>query len=246
MSVWKWPLLALQFLTVVPVRIREVSVRDLRASVVFFPALGMCLGALVWLVKWTAEFAFPPQVAAFLALSALTLVTGLLHLDGWMDVADALGSRKPKEQALTIMKDSRVGAFGASAGGLLLLGKYAALVALDPAHISLFVLPPLLSRLGMVWLMALAPSAHPESSLAVVYARQLPVPVVVVASLYSLAAVGLLLPWPRTLGAIVILTLAIAGYQRWMNRRFGGMTGDLYGAFNEGLEWVFFTWGAMK
>ena len=246
MKIFKWLLLALQFLTIIPtVPFRDVDDRDMRYSVMFFPAIGLLLGAVVWLVMKAAALIFAPGIAAFFALAALTLLTGLLHLDGVMDVADALGSRKGKEDALAIMKDSHVGAIGAGAGMLLLLGKFVALSDLSVAHIGYFLVPPMFSRLGMIWIMVVSPSAR-TSGLSGFYAQKIPVAALVVASVYALIAVFWWLNWQFALIDIGSLVGTVGVYQYLMKKKFGGMTGDMYGAFNELMEWVLFTLGAMR
>ena len=247
MKIFKWFLLALQFLTIIPtVPFRDVDDRDMHYSVMFFPAVGLLLGAIVWLVMKAAALIFAPEIAAFFALAALTLLTGMLHLDGVMDVADALGSRKGKADALVIMKDSHVGAIGAGAGMLLLLGKFVALADLSVAHIGFFLVPPMVSRLGVVWIMAVSPSARAGRGLSGFYAQKIPVTALVVASVYVLIAAFWWLNWQFALLDIGLLVGAVAIYHFLMKKKFGGMTGDMYGAFNELMEWVLFTLGAMR
>ncbi len=242
----KWLILAINFLTVIPVfQLKGVHEEDLLKSVVFFPAVGLLLGAFTWLVDRFSYPTFGKGIAAFLALAALALLTGLLHLDGLMDLGDALGSRKPREQALDIMKDSHVGAIGAGLGMLVLLGKWVALKKLTGANLELWLLPPLYSRLGMVWLMAISPPARKGIGLSGFYAQKISVTVLIIASVYSLVFALWWLPFPHFLIDTILLALGIACYDLWIRRRFGGMTGDLYGAFNEGMEWLLWTLGTI-
>ncbi len=243
----KWLVLAINFLTVIPTfRLSNVEDEDLRRSIVFFPAVGLLLGAIAWLVERLTGPIFGREIAAFMAIVALTLLTGLLHLDGVMDLGDALGSRKPREQALEIMKDSHVGAIGAGLGMLVLLGKWVALKKLAMVHMELFLLPPLYSRLGMIWIMAISPSARNGIGLSGFYAQKIPVLSLIVASVYSLGLALWWLPFSHFLIDTGLLVLGIACYHLWMMRKFGGMTGDLYGAFNEGMEWFLWTLGAIS
>ena len=131
-------LLALQFFTRIPVTGRLAdwvgfSPAMLRASAAYFPAVGVVIGCLVVALTATLMYylptAYAPLVAAALGTAWSVWLTGAFHEDGLADVADGLGGSYDRERALIIMKDSRVGAFGAIAVVLALLSKVA-LVAL--------------------------------------------------------------------------------------------------------------------
>ena len=132
-------LLALQFFTRIPITGRLAdwvgfSPAMLRASAAYFPAVGVVIGGLV--VMLTAALmhylpaAYAPLVAAALGTALSVWLTGAFHEDGLADVADGLGGSYDRERALIIMKDSRVGAFGAIAVVLALLSKVALLALL--------------------------------------------------------------------------------------------------------------------
>ena len=132
-------LLALQFFTRIPVTGRLAdwvgfSPAMLRASAAYFPLIGVVIGA--WVVLLTAALmhylptAYAPLVAACLGTAWSVWLTGAFHEDGLADVADGLGGSYDRERALVIMKDSRVGAFGAIAIVLALMGKVALLAML--------------------------------------------------------------------------------------------------------------------
>ena len=132
-------LLALQFFTRIPVTGRLAdwvgfSPAMLRASAAYFPLIGVVIGG--WVVMLTAALmhylptAYAPLVAAALGTAWSVWLTGAFHEDGLADVADGLGGSYDRERALIIMKDSRVGAFGAIAVVLALLSKVALLAVL--------------------------------------------------------------------------------------------------------------------
>ena len=132
-------LLALQFFTRIPVTGRLAdwvgfSPAMLRASAAYFPAVGVVIGGLVVLLTATLMYylptAYAPLVAAALGTAWSVWLTGAFHEDGLADVADGLGGSYDRERALIIMKDSRVGAFGAIAVVLALLSKVALLALL--------------------------------------------------------------------------------------------------------------------
>ena len=132
-------LLALQFFTRIPVigRLADwvgFSPAMLRASAAYFPAVGVVIGCLVVALSATLMYylptAYAPLVAAALGTAWSVWLTGAFHEDGLADVADGLGGSYDRERALIIMKDSRVGAFGAIAVVLALLSKVALLALL--------------------------------------------------------------------------------------------------------------------
>jgi len=128
-------LLALQFFTRIPVTGRLAqwvgySPAMLRASAAHFPAVGWVVGAAGALALAGASALWPPLVAAVLCTVVTVLLTGAFHEDGLADVADGLGGASTRERALEIMKDSRIGAFGAIALVLALGLKFALLAAL--------------------------------------------------------------------------------------------------------------------
>lgn len=162
-------LLALQFFTRIPVTGRLAgwvgfSPALLRASAAHFPGvgglIGLCAagvgGGLLWALQ---PGIFAPLVAAVLSTAATVLLTGALHEDGLADVADGLGGAPDRNRALSIMKDSRVGAFGVLALVLALLAKVSLLaligatdgrafcVGLVLAHVVSRAWPLLLIRL---------------------------------------------------------------------------------------------------
>ncbi|MBX6395572.1 MAG: adenosylcobinamide-GDP ribazoletransferase, partial [Alicyclobacillaceae bacterium] len=97
---------------------QEVICRSVR----WYAAVGVLLGALLWLAAWILHVArLPAPGGAALLVVVDILLTGGLHLDGWMDTADGLGSWRSRERMLAIMRDSRVGAMGvlAACGALL-------------------------------------------------------------------------------------------------------------------------------
>ena len=126
-------LLSLQFFTRIPVTGRLAdwvgfSPAMLRASAGHFPGVGWLVGGLLAGLSWLLLVFLPdtvmtPLVVAALGTAAGVLLTGAFHEDGLADVADGLGGSLDRERALIIMKDSRVGAFGAIAVCLALLAK---------------------------------------------------------------------------------------------------------------------------
>ncbi|MHB9022700.1 MAG: adenosylcobinamide-GDP ribazoletransferase [Armatimonadota bacterium] len=128
---WLRLALAVTFLTRLPLPIQgDVTEDDLRASMGWYPVIGLALGAAGWGAYLGLSVMFPPVLAAALVIIFLEMATGALHLDGFMDTCDGLGSGAPRERALEIMKDSRVGAMGVFGAITVLLVKVTALSTL--------------------------------------------------------------------------------------------------------------------
>ena len=123
-------LVALQFLTRLPVRLARFEAAWLNDCVRHFPLVGALVGAAGAAVLIGAAQLWPGWVAAVLALTATVALTGGFHEDGLADTFDALGGVVPRDKALTIMKDSRIGSYGALALGLTLLLRAALLAVL--------------------------------------------------------------------------------------------------------------------
>lgn len=165
-------LLAFQWLTVLPLRRVPYSEAGVRRSLVFYPLVGWGIGLLLIVSSFLFSMLFPPIVAGILLLAVWIGITGALHVDGWMDSADGLFSHRSPERMLEIMKDSRVGAWGVLACGLLLLLKGTVLIYFVDslaagsalrAHVWLFLaIIPLLSRSFMVWAVIGWPYARKE------------------------------------------------------------------------------------
>jgi adenosylcobinamide-GDP ribazoletransferase len=179
---------------------------------------------------------FPAPAAAALLLALTVVLTRGLHLDGLADTVDGLGGGRTPEARLAIMKDSRLGAFGAVSLILVLLLKFSFLLALfDQGLERSLVLFPLISRWGLVLLAALAPYARPDGGLGQAMTKgatlQLTAGATVATSLLSFLAGGY--------AGLVILGLAglvVWGLSHLFRQQLGGITGDVYGGVNEVLE----------
>lgn len=247
-------LLALQFFTRVPVTGRVAawvgfSPAMLRASAAHFPGVGWLVGAVGAGVFLLAQAGLPGVVgalaAAVLATIATVWLTGAFHEDGLADMADGLGGSADRARALEIMKDSRIGAFGALALVLALAlkiallavlagqGAMSAATALMGAHV--------LSRLAPLFLIRSLPYVGNEgaASKSKPLADAIGGGALLVGVLHALPAVVLLLftqPLVQAVAALVACVLA-ASYMAWLlSRRLQGFTGDGLGATQQLCE----------
>ena len=230
---------ALMFFTRVPVPSARHNPEDLQRAAAWFPLVGWLVGAVAAGVWWATVQVWPPTVASGLSLVATLILTGAFHEDGFADVCDGFGGGYSKERVLEIMRDSRVGAFGAI-GVVVMLGlKWQAVAAL-PVTMGAAVLfaGHAVSRAAAVSLMTVLPYVREEAGKAKPLATELSGGRLVVALACGLAPLALLparCAWSVAGVAAAWLLLA-----RWFNRRIGGYTGDCLGGAQQVTEGVFY------
>lgn len=147
---------ALSFLTVIPVGAPAPG----PGGLVAFPLAGLVLGGLWAAAGWAGAEVWGPAAGAACVLAVDALVTGGLHLDAVADTADGLAARRPPAETLAVMRDPGIGAAGATALGVVLLGRFVLLAALlgEPSGVLLAVVPPVVGRAGMVWALGALPA----------------------------------------------------------------------------------------
>lgn len=226
---------ALQHLTRIYIKDVPFDEKDLGRSGMFFPLVGLLLGGIMVGLLWLSAAVFPPPATAALLVVGMVIVTGGLHLDGFMDTMDGVLSGRSRERKMEIMKDSRVGAFGALGLACLLLLKFALILSL-PGHYlpRILILVPVLSRWGMVYAIARFPYARPEG-LGKLYSQFTSNRELAVATLVACAVAA------GAGGPAGLVLLGLAGISAHLLcaqfvKQLGGLTGDTYGAVNEILE----------
>ncbi|NYS77854.1 MULTISPECIES: adenosylcobinamide-GDP ribazoletransferase [Halomonadaceae] len=227
-------LLALQFLTRVPIPITVPWIPDTRRwAVRAYPLVGLLIGTVLAVVA-LGMHNVPAPITALTLLSIWVAISGGLHLDGVMDIADALGSNQPLARRWEIMKDPQIGSFGMLALVFLLAWKGVLLWALLAYHAPWWWLlaVPALGRWAGVALLVLTPCAQ-QKGLAWSWQQSLSGQDVALA-LVPVLLIALLAP------AIVLMVLTVTVFVlliRWiMLRLFNGINGDMVGATIEGGE----------
>jgi adenosylcobinamide-GDP ribazoletransferase len=228
--------LAVSFLTIIPVLgCASSGFADLTASFGWFPLVGFALGAIAACADFCLRRFLRPAARAVLIVMALAVVTGGVHLDGLADTADALGAGRDRMRALEILRDSRIGTFGAIALFFILILKLSALAgAVHTGRFQAIFLAPGLGRWAMVMtaegMTYLRTEGAGSTLLGARGARNW-----WVATLISIIGVSLTrstIGWLAA-GLAVLLSLGLrAFYRRWL----GGVTGDLIGAAGEIVE----------
>ncbi len=235
---------ALSFLTIIPLPFpREPSAEETGGSTAYFPVVGVIIGLVLAGLKWLLSLFLPAAVVNGLLLVAMVVISGALHIDGFVDTCDGLGGHKTVEERWRVMHDSRAGAFGIVGAVLLLLVKYISLSSVPAAWLmATLVLVPVVSRWAMVYAVFAYPYARPEG-LGKVFKRETDWRGLALATAVALVvAIG----WARLadityfyLAGLALMLgiwamVAVTGV--FLKRRFSGLTGDTYGAINEVVE----------
>ncbi|MEC5397909.1 adenosylcobinamide-GDP ribazoletransferase [Uliginosibacterium sp. H1] len=214
---------------------------ELNRAARYFPLVGLLVGAVAAAVLWLAAQVLPLTLAVLLSMAASILLTGAFHEDGLADSADGFGGGYTPQRVLEIMKDSRIGSFGAIALVLVLLGKHQTLLALDlrGACIALLVMHPA-SRWAALLVMGTMRYVRGDDA----DARAKPVAEgigcseLVIGSLCGLLPLAALATRDGLLALGVLLSIlavtVVAG--AWFRRRIGGYTGDCLGALQQLAE----------
>jgi adenosylcobinamide-GDP ribazoletransferase len=228
--------LAWRLLTIIPLPFLPKNPdRPAGMAAAYYPLVGLILGLLLAGAGQLLFFLFPAGLAAALLLALWAGLTGMLHLDGFMDSCDGLLPPREPARRLEIMKDSRVGAFGVIGVVLLLLVKFNALAALPPAYQApALIAIPTLARWAMTWAMARYPLARREGT-SVFFSAGLGWTQVFIASAIAAVAALTLMNWwgALLLGLTWLVTTLIASLAM---ARIAGLTGDVYGAICEITE----------
>lgn len=255
---------ALKFLTIIPIdREDRIKPKDFGHVVYWFPVAGLCIGVFLFIAYLPLYFFFPPLINNALILLAYIAITGAMHLDGLADTADGIWGGWNKERRLEIMKDSRIGSFGAI-GLICLIGlKYVSLLSIgeiSATNISSFgvsikcifcfaspvllnkcaalIIMPVVGRWAQVCAAGLSTYARNESGTGSFITAGTTRKQVIYASLFP----ACLFWFFYNLSGLVIFAIIIIFTLCWIwyiKKKIGGMTGDTLGATNEVVEVVF-------
>lgn len=215
--------LALQFMTRLPLPAVAADERDFAKAIRWFPAAGAVVGLCVAGASWIG-LRHDPWAGALLALLAWVGVTGALHLDGLGDIADAAGAAHgDRERLSAVLADPHIGSFGVTAIALQLIAKLVLLrLALETVPLTALIALPMAARIGpLVWTLALPP-LHQGMGSTFGGGASWPV-----AGGWLIVLVGC--AWVVR-PALLLAVPAIALWTLWLHRRIGGISGDGHGA----------------
>jgi adenosylcobinamide-GDP ribazoletransferase len=222
---------AFSFLTILPARGDPVPPGR---SAVFFPLVGAVLGAAGAGIDLAGGRVLPASLAALATVAFWAMISGVLHEDGLADVADALRAGRTQERMLAILKDSRIGTFGAVAVALSVIARWQALEHIaTPRVIEACIAAQAVPRAALV---ALAWVSRPAGAgLGLAFSSTLTTSAALIAlaqGIVAAMACGLRAGLVMVVGAYLVVRLA-----RWyFYRRIGGVNGDCLGAAEQLME----------
>jgi adenosylcobinamide-GDP ribazoletransferase len=203
---------------------------------VFYPVVGLIIGALWYGLSLLMEIlAFPIVIKAALIMLFPFVITGFLHLDGFMDTSDALLSRRPREEKLRILKDSHVGAFAVISFGVVFVLWFAAAYAVmqksqNTQILLMLIFIPVLSR-SVSGLSLLTMQTLEQSSYAAFFKRGTGISQKIALALIALIACGFMVYFAGVKGAAICAVMLLSFWVSVINAKheLGGVSGDVAG-----------------
>ena len=223
----------------VPMPQVEWSEENRKYAMCFFPLVGACVGLAIWLWLWLCGIlACGALLRGAVAALIPILVTGGIHMDGFMDTTDAMASWQPREKRLEILKDSHVGAFAVMGCCGYLLAMAALLGEAAPSDGPLLACCFVLSRALSAWAAAFFQSARPDGMLDKFAQASQKRLVCLSGGAYLAVCVAIWALWGGLLALICPLAAALClfVYRKMAYKYFGGVTGDLAGWFLQVTE----------
>lgn len=219
--------LAIGFLTVLPVRVKDAAMNEVVRAAMWFPFVGFFMGLALGIAHLVFLQFFAPLLAAALTVTLWITFTGGLHLDGLADCCDGLLVSASPERRLEIMRDPRVGAFGVIGLVLIIALKTLSISSIDFGSLQIFVLALSISR-WLILIVAVQPQAR-VNGMSAEFARGITRRTILIAAIVPmlLMIAGLVIwqVWVATIAAHAVMFLAI----RFARARIGGVTGDVIG-----------------
>ena len=197
--------------------------------------VGVFIGLVLVGLNWLLGLLLPSSLVNALLIVCLVVISGALHLDGFVDTCDGIAGHKRVEDRWQVMHDSRAGSFGIVGVVLLLLVKYIALNSVpEPLMMATLVLMPVVSRWAMVYTVFAYPYAKP-SGLGKAFKQGASWHRFIMATLIALVVAAIL---ARLAGLAIMLGiwLIVIAVAAFLKGKFAGLTGDNYGAINEVAE----------
>jgi adenosylcobinamide-GDP ribazoletransferase len=220
----------IQFLTIFPCG--SVAVFDAGRTMPFFPLCGLLIGMLLVAVDTAASFFWGRPAVAVIDVLALVVISGALHLDGLADTADGLYGRRTPERALSIMKDSRIGAIGMVAVICCLSVKWAGLSSLHEHRLYELLLIPAFARSSVLFGIRWLPYGRPDGGTGRAFFEQ-PLRMLDFWGVALLSALACLLSGWRALWIISGFAVLVFSVLLYYRHKINCITGDMLGALIE-------------
>jgi len=231
-------LLSFQFLTILPIKVKDFNERRIADSAVYFPIVGLCLGLLLVAVDALLTLLnFPAFSTNIILVVFLILITGGMHLDGLADSSDAFLSAKPKNEMLQIMRDSHIGVMGVLSLICVILLKIGLLSSINTfLKWNALLLVCVLSRWTAVLSIFLFPYARQDGK-AKLFIEGMNLKIFILSSIIVIICAAFI--WQvRGLILLLIVTAFVYGSGKLICRKIDGITGDTLGATIELSEIV--------
>lgn len=236
--------LALQFFTIIPLK-RELPLTRRHVTMMFMllASIGLLIGVLAAGVHViVSQTSWQPLTQAFFTMLALVVLTGGLHIDGLIDTGDAFFSYRDPVRRLSILDDPRVGAFGVLTVLTWLVTKLVVLQQLYADHVLavwMLILLPIVTRSMMALFFTTTPCAK-EKGLAHFFKTTSNGRYILVGySFITMIVLGIFTWWTASIVPLILISIALLAtmwYRSFAIKNFGGLSGDLLGAWIEGLE----------
>lgn len=243
---WQLIQLAMSFLTRIPVPIRfTVTNSHLNKASRYFALVGLILGLLLALIYSVFVMLLPASLSVILMMALGLLLTGAFHEDGWADVWDGFGGGWQVKQKLSIMKDSRLGTYGAAALFIILLIKYQALVLLSESFSTVLIailLGQCLSRVVATSLIVSMDYVSEDTTSKVkpiamhLSFKSLMTLILTGVILLLLFIIFNLIALQTAIIIVAVLLILRSILIRWFKYQLGGYTGDCLGAAQQVSE----------
>ena len=227
---------AFQFLTRIPLPSPRYETDSLARAIKFFPLVGLVVGCGAALLHRLLIPHLSRSLVALVLVVYFVLITGCLHEDGLADTADGFGGGRNKEQILIILKDSRIGSYGATALVVSLLARYLFLASLPLEHFAAYVISAhVLCRWSSLPLSYFLAPARERDGQGFRIAQLTSLSSLAIGSIFSFTVVIFALRWAAVTPILAALLVVI--FSGWFYyRKIRGVTGDCFGATNQLAE----------
>lgn len=227
---------AIQFITILPTG--KMRLFDPVSSIAYFPIVGLMIGGGLALIDYISMQVFTLPVVAVIDVIFLAIITGAFHLDGLGDTADGLFSHRTREQALVIMKDSRIGVMGVIAIISMLSLKWGGIMGLGKHRGMLLLLIPALARSSMIFGIRFLKYGRSKNGTGYAFFEK-PLKWYTFSGVIPLMLLSVYLGWKAIylwlfFGSLTIILLL------WYQKKMGCITGDMLGAMTEFEEALLF------
>jgi len=233
---------SVMFYTRIPVPRRTgFSKENLNKATGYFPFVGIMVGAIGGTIYWAAQHILPVSVSVLLCMITTILITGAFHEDAISDFCDGFGGGYSQEQILNIMKDSRIGTYGAIGLIMVLLSRYVLLSNIETAKfLAVIIAGNALSRLNAVFVIFSSEYVrNDETSKSKPVGEKHGIFTLMLAIVFGLIPM-IFIPFISTIIIISALIVTFLVFRWYIIKILGGYTGDVLGAIQQISELVFY------